>query len=436
MAQVSTAEEIYTIIEDNDIEFVRLQFSDMTGAFREMEIGSDLLEYAFRKGLPFDSRLDAGSAGMDMIIRPDPRTFSIIPWKQEKGRTARLICEIQAPDGSPYEGCPRYTLKKAVRNAFRDGLTMQVTPSVSFFLYEIKDGKVVAETPDGNGLYAFQPAGRAEDVRRDIFRTLRNMDIEIESSNRGQASGQYEFVLKTSSCLRAADNIMTLKFVAGAIARIYGMQAVFMPKPAAGQPGSGMPLAVSLFRGEDNIFFRRDGDMMLSEEALSFIAGLLGHAAAMTPVTNPVINSYKRFVPGTADPYEISWSASETDTLVRIPARRGKNTQAELRSPDAACNPYLALSLILACGCDGIAKKANPGAPAEMRKANPSGQAQAGILPPTLSDALRAFRADPCVTEALGPVIPGNLIRKAEKEIAEFNACVHQWEIDKYIRSL
>lgn len=435
MTQFSSTEEIFRAVDDMDIEFVRLQFTDINGVFRDTEIGTDALDAVFRKGLSIDNRIDDGSRmpGTDMIIKPDPRTFSIIPWKENLGVSARLICEICTPDGSPYEGCTRSALKKTVRRMFQNGYTMQVTPTIGFFLFDMKDGAPDV-APTGSGSFCgSEPAGKVEDVRRNIFRALKKFDIEAVSSRHGAAPGQYEFILKKTSALRAADNIMTFKYIVKTVARMHGLYASFMPKPLSGIPGAGMPLAVSLFKGDDNVFFGSGADMMLSPEARAFVGGLLSHARGMSLVTNPTVNSYKRLISDADAPLNISWSGDDINSYVRVPSARGKSTRIELRCPDAACNPYSALSVIAACGLDGIENGVDPGAPAAF-----SGNAGNSVsrLPTSLSEAVAAFSENAFVRDALGADISESLIRKASGEWDDYCACVHRWEIDRYIRSL
>ena len=440
MTQFSSTEEIFQAVGDMDIEFVRLQFTDMNGVFRDTEIGTDALDAVFRKGLSIDNRIDDGSRmpGTDLIIKPDPRTFSIIPWKENLGVSARLICEICTPDGSPYEGCTRSALKKTVRRMFQNGYTMQVTPTIGFFLFDMKDGAPDA-APAGSGSFCgSEPAGKAEDVRRNIFRALKKFDIDVASTRHGTAPGQYEFVLKKTSALRAADNIMTFKYIVKTVARLHGLHASFMPKPFSGIPGSGMPLAVSLFKSDDNVFFRSDADMMLSPEARAFVGGLLSHARGLSLVTNPTVNSYKRLISDADAPLNISWSGDDINSYVRVPSARGKSTRIEVRCPDPSCNPYSAISLIAACGLDGVEKGTDPGVPAAIGSGAGSVRLKNSVsrLPTSLSEAVSAFSEDAFVRDALGADISESLIRKASCEWDEYCACVHRWEIDKYLRSL
>ena len=331
----------------------------------------------------------------------------VLPWEPKGGRSARLICDVYNPNGTPFVGDPRHVLKAALERAAEMGYTFNVGPECEFFLFEVDaDGKPTSKTGDEAGYFDLGPVDHGETTRRDICLALEEMGFEIEASHHEVAAGQHEIDFKYADALTAADNIMTFRMVVKTLAQHNGLHATFMPKPIFGINGSGMHTNMSLFKDGKNVFYDPDGARGLSKEAYSFIAGLLAHVKGMTAVTNPLVNSYKRLVPGYEAPCYLAWSASNRSALIRIPAARGQSTRVELRCPDPACNPYLALALCLAAGLDGIEKNMTP--PAEITEnifaMDAAARLANGIdnLPGSLEEAVYALESDELMAATLG----------------------------------
>ncbi len=436
-----TNQHILKMVEENDVKFIRLQFTDVFGILKNVAITSRQLERALNEGCMFDgSSIDGFSRieESDMVLKPDPDTFVIFPWRPQMGKVARLICDVYTTDGQPYNGCPRNVLKKTLSKAAEMGYTMNVGPECEFFLFLTDaDGKPTTITHDNGGYFDLAPVDKGEDARRDMCLTLEEMGFEIEASHHEVAAGQHEIDFKYADALLTADNIMTFKIVVKSIAERHGLYATFMPKPIFGINGSGMHTNQSLSTKDGNAFYDKNGELELSSIAYNYIAGIMKHIQSIAAVSNPTVNSYKRLVPGYEAPCYVAWSAQNRSPLIRIPASRGAGTRVEVRSPDPAANPYLTIALLLAAGLDGISNKLTP-PPAVNRNIFKMTQAEMdeqGVtaLPGSLYDALQLFKANPLVKETLGDHIFKVYYDFKMKEWDRFRLAVHPWEIDQYI---
>lgn len=436
-----TKKDIMRLVADENVEFIRMQFTDIFGQLKNVAITASQLEKALNNQIMIDGSSIEGFTRIhesDQYLYPDPDSFTILPWATGTGRTARLICDVYNPDGSPFVGDPRGVLKRALKRAADLGYTFNVGPECEFFLFETDEhGRPTTKTGDEAGYFDLGPVDHGEFVRRDICMALESMGFEIEASHHEVAAGQHEIDFKYADALRTADNIMTFKLAVKTLAQKNGLHATFMPKPIFGINGSGMHTNMSLFQGGKNAFYDPDDPKGLSKEAYSFIAGLLAHVKGMAAVTNPLVNSYKRLVPGYEAPCYLAWSASNRSALIRIPAARGQSTRVELRSPDPACNPYLELALCLAAGLDGIEKGLTP--PPEVTEnifdMNAADRKVHGIdsLPDSLEEAIHALEADPLVLDTLGEHVAANYIEGKRKEWEEYRTRVSSWEREKYI---
>lgn len=426
---------------EKGVKFIRLQFTDIVGVMKNVAITIEQLEKALDGELMFDGSSIYGFTRIeesDMYLRPDPDTFVVFPWRPREGGVARLMCDIYNPDGTPFAGCPRLTLKRALAKASDLGYTMQVGPELEFFLFKLdENGVPTLQTHDNAGYFDLSPVDFGEQARREIVLTLEQMGFEIEASHHEVAPGQHEIDFKYSDALDTADKIMTFKFVVRTIAQRHGLHATFMPKPVFGINGSGMHTNQSLFKGDKNAFFDPEGDMQLSKEAYYYIGGLLKHARSFAAITNPIVNSYKRLVPGYEAPVYLAWSGRNRSPLIRIPAKRGSSTRVELRNPDPSCNPYLALTACLTAGLDGIKNSITP-PPACDRNIYHMTQAELdelGInsLPASLQEAYVELAKDEVIKEALGAHIYEKLMEAKMKEWDDYRTKVHQWEVDQYL---
>ena len=437
-----TKEDIIRIVKEEDIEFIRMQFTDIFGQLKNVAITASQIEKAVNNQIMLDGSSIEGFVRInesDQYLYPDLDSFVVFPWRPQHGKVARLICDIYNPDGTPFIGDPRGVLKRVLKKAADMGYdTFNVGPEAEFFLFQTdEEGKPTTKTNDEAGYFDLGPLDHGEGTRREICIALEQMGFEIEASHHEVAQGQHEIDFKYAEALKTADNIMTFKLAVKTLAQKNGLHATFMPKPIYGINGSGMHTNMSLFKNGKNVFYDPDGEKGLSKEAYSFIAGLLAHVKGMCAVTNPLVNSYKRLVPGYEAPCYLAWSASNRSALIRIPASRGQSTRVELRSPDPACNPYLELAVLLAAGLDGIEKGMVP--PAEITEnifqMDDDARAAAGIdsLPGSLEEAIKAMQADPMVLETLGGHVSENYIEGKAKEWDEYRTRVSSWEREKYI---
>ena len=437
-----TKEDIIRIVKEEDIEFIRMQFTDIFGQLKNVALTASQVEKAVNNQIMFDGSSIEGFVRIDesdQYLYPDLDSFVVFPWRPQHGKVARLICDVYNPDGTPFVGDPRSVLKKVLKKAESMGYdAFNVGPEAEFFLFQTdEEGKPTTKTNDEAGYFDLGPLDHGEGTRREICLALEQMGYEIEASHHEVAEGQHEIDFKYADALKAADNIMTFKLAVKTLAQKNGLHATFMPKPIFGVNGSGMHTNMSLFKNGKNVFYDANGEKGLSKEAYSFIAGLLAHVKGMAAVTNPLVNSYKRLVPGYEAPCYLAWSASNRSALIRIPAARGQSTRVELRSPDPACNPYLELAVCLAAGLDGIEKGMVP--PAEITENIFAMDADArkahGIesLPGSLEEAIKAMQEDQLILDTLGEHVAANYIEGKMKEWDEYRTRVSSWEREKYI---
>ena len=346
-----TRKDIIELVKDEDVEFIRLQFTDAFGMMKNLAVTVNQLEKVLNNKCMFDCVAVEGFAGIgepDMYLYPDVKTFEIFPWRPQQGKVARLICDIYRSNGEPFVCDPRYILKKVILEAEEMGYSLNVGPECEFFLFHTnEDGSPTTLTHEQGGYFDVGPLDYGENARRDMVLTLEEMGFEIESSHHEAAPAQHEIDFRYDEALATADNIMTFRLVVKTIAKRHGLHATFMPKPKTEESGSGMHINLSLSRDGKNIFQNTSDPNGLSQDAYYFIGGLMEHMKAITAITNPTVNSYKRFVPGFEAPVYIAWSAKNCSSLIRVPAARGEDTRIELRSPDPTANPYLALAVLL-----------------------------------------------------------------------------------------
>lgn len=436
-----TKEDILRIAEEENVEFIRLQFTDVFGNLKNIAITSDHLKDALNNKCMFDGSSIDGFARIeesDMCLYPDPDTLEIFPWRPQHGKVARLICDVYKTDGKPFEGDPRYVLKRSLKEAADMGYTLNVGPECEFFLFQTdENAQPTTIAYERAGYFDLGPVDFGENARRDMVLTLEEMGFDIEASHHECAPSQHEIDFKYAEGLKTADNIMTFKLAVKTIARRHGQHATFMPKPKYGTAGSGMHLNLSLSKNGKNIFQDPKDEYGLSKEAYWFIGGIMKHMKGMTAVMNPLVNSYKRLVPGYEAPVHIAWSSKNRSPLIRIPSARGEGTRIELRSPDSAANPYLAIAIALAAGLDGIKNKIEPPAAVnrnifEMTDKERK-KAKVESLPSNLLDAVEALEKDKLIQDALGPHIAPLYISAKKREWGLYSEQVTQWEIDRYL---
>ena len=437
-----TREDIIRMVDEQDVRFIRLQFTDIFGMLKNVAITPSQLEKALDNSCMFDGSSIEGFVRIeesDMVLKPDLDSFVIFPWRPQQGKVARMICDVAKPSGEPFEGDPRYILRKVIADAADMGLSFNVGPECEFFLFHHDDeGNPTTFSHDVGGYFDLEPVGQGEDVRREIVMALEDMGFEIEASHHEVAPSQHEIDFRFDEALRTADNIMTFKLTVKSIARRFGMHATFMPKPVQGINGSGMHTNMSLFKDGKNAFADPSSPDGLSDMARSFVAGIIAHIKGLCAITNPLVNSYKRLVPGYEAPCYIAWSSSNRSPLIRIPAARGNSTRVELRNPDPACNPYLELALLLAAGLDGIRRDLKPAPSTDQNIYHLTEQQRLDMgiesLPETLGEALDAMAADELIRETLGDHIMGKYIKAKRMECEQYRLSVSGWELDTYLR--
>ena len=434
-------EDILAMVEENGVKFIRLQFTDILGTLKNVAITDRQLEKALNNQCMFDGSSINGFVRVeesDMYLRPDLDTFVIFPWRPQQGKVARLICDVYMPYGTPFEGDPRYILKKAINKAEAMGYTMNVGPECEFFLFEVdNDGNPTLKTNDKGSYFDLGPIDLGENARRDMTLALEDMGFEIETSHHEVAAGQNEIDFKYADALVTADNVTTFKYVVKSIAQRHGLYATFMPKPLHGVNGSGMHVNISLIKDGKNAFYNEEDQLGLSSVAYNFIAGVLKHIKEICPITNPLVNSYKRLVPDYEAPVYIAWSAKNRSPLIRVPSARGEGTRIEFRSPDPSSNPYLVLACLLLAGLEGIKDNLEPPKCIDRNIFNLSREERKREnienLPESLHEAIAYMQKSDLVKEALGKNTFEYYIKAKEVEWDNYRTQVHQWEINSYL---
>lgn len=426
-----TVDDILEIIEEEEIEFLYLQFTDILGVMKNIAITGEEIKRALNGELTFDGSSIDGLVRVeeyDMCLKPDLSTFLIYPWRGSFGREARVICNIYNSDNTPFKGDPRHVLKNVVDEANEMGLSFEFGPECEFFLFHTdSNGKPTLNTHDDAGYFDLAPVDLGENARRDMVVTLKKMGFEVETSHHEVAPGQHEIDLKRSSALYAADKIVTFKTIVRKVAKNHGLHATFMPKPLFNEAGSGMHLNISMYKKGVDAF---KGDLKggLSKEAEYFIGGVLKHAKAICALTNPTVNSYKRLISGYEAPRNIAWSFKNRGPLIRVPSlAKNKDTKIEIRNPDPSCNPYLSFAVILKAGLQGIKNKVKPGLPIEER-----GE-EVDKLPSSLESAVGFLIGDEVIKESLGEHICKTYTEAKKIEFQDYRSRITQWEIDQYL---
>lgn len=447
MKQKWTSNTIQADAREQNVRFIRLMFSDIAGILKNVEIPISQLPKALNNEMSFDGSSIEGFSRIeesDMYLVPDVNTWIVYDWDKdhpEPARVASLICDIETPEKEPFAGDPRTNLKRVLKEMYDLGFTeFNLGPEPEFFLFKMDEiGQPTASLNDAGGYFDLAPTDLAENCRRDIVLELESLGFEIEASHHEVAKGQHEIDWKYADAVTASDNIQLFKYVVKSVARKYNLHATFMPKPVYGINGSGMHFNVSLFNENGNAFYDPDTEDGLSQTARYFIAGLLHYASGFTAITNPLVNSYKRLVPGYEAPVYIAWSESNRSPLVRIPAARGKSTRIELRSVDPSANPYLALAVILKAGLQGIKDHLEVPAPVVKNIYDMSAQQMDDEaikkLPASLREAVAILDHTPLIKEALGEHITTKFIAAKQHEYDRYASQVTQWEIDEYLSS-
>jgi len=441
MAQFSTISEILEAVEEQGIDIVKFHFSDIGGTFKEIDVPTALLETAFSKGLPFDNSVGGTfkPTGSDLMLKPDPRTFSILDLGHFGSKVGRVVCELTFLDGQAFDGCIRSALKLYVRKIYQSGYTFSISSSLSFYLVDSAFSNAVFSKSAGNFPASLGPEtlNKIESVKHNLLSAFKNADIDIVSLRQTTIDGPITIIFKEASVLRIADNMMTAKYIVGAVSRINGLHASFMPKPFTNAEGLSATFGFMLMKDEFNEFYHPNQEMMISDKARGFIGGIFKHICAICTVTNPNVNSYKRIVQKGKAPYYISWSAVDRNSLVRLPSSRGRTTKIEVQNPDSACNPYLSLLVLLAAGISGIDEGLAPTAPVNFETHDYSESEKqslsAGVLPQTLREALDAFESDALIQESIGGSISSTLSQTAAIEWNDYIGRVHLWELEKYL---
>ena len=434
-------EEIIKIVKDEDVKFIRLQFTDIFGSMKNLSITPSQLEKALDNKIMFDGSSIDGFARIeesDMFLVPDLSTFVIHPWNKEKGKVARLICDVFNSDGTPFEGDPRNVLKRAINHANELGYTFQVGPECEFYLLKNNANNLpTLDMYDKGSYFDVGPNDIGEEARKDIVLALEELGFEIEASHHECGPCQHEIDFKYTDVLKAADNIMTFKYVVKTIAEKHNLYATFMPKPVYNQAGNGMHLNMSLSKNNKNIFYDNSDTNNLSKEAYSFMAGIMKHVEGMTLFTNPLVNSYKRLVPGFEAPMYIAWSAKNRSPLIRVPTINKDSARIELRNPDPSANPYLALALCLEAGLDGLSNNLVPSEPINKNIFNMSKNElkknAIKSLPQNMYEAIKKCEADKLILDFLGKHIVERYITAKKMEWEEYSSYVSNWEIDNYL---
>src|SRR5688572_16961939 len=436
-----TRAELLRLLSEYNVRFLRLQFIDVMGVLKNVELPRSQFEKALDGDIMFDGSSIEGFVRVeesDMVLRPDYTTFVVFPWSEPENRVARLICDVHAADGRPFDGDPRRVLKRQIELARKLGYEMMAGVEAEFFLFQrAEDGSVTRTTHDAGGYFDLTPIDLGEVARRDIINVLEMMGFEVEAGHHEVAPGQHEIDFKYNDALTTADDLATFKFVVRNIALQHGLHATFMPKPIFGQNGSGMHTHQSLFQNGENAFCDAKAADQISKVMRWYVGGLLRHARSFCAVTNPLVNSYKRLVPGYEAPVNVAWSHHNRSPLVRIPARRGSGTRLELRMPDPSANPYLALAVQLAAGLDGIRSKSNPPDPVDRNiwelSVRDRRKYKIAELPRDLGEAVDLMKRSGFMKQVLGEHVYNNFVAAKEQEWQDYIAQVHDWEIDQYL---
>ncbi|KRN03868.1 type I glutamate--ammonia ligase [Holzapfeliella floricola] len=442
MSKAYTKQEIREIVEQENVKFLRLMFTDINGAIKNVEVPASQLEKVLNNEAAFDGSSIDGFVRIeesDMLLHPDLSTWLIFPWEVEHGKVARLICDVYMPDGTPFKGDPRYNLRRVLKQMQDQGYSaFNIGPEPEFFLFRLNENnKPSLDLNDQGGYFDLAPVDLGENTRRDIVLELEKMNFEIEASHHEVAPGQHEIDFKYADALEAADKIQTFKLVVKTVARKHGLHATFMPKPLQGINGSGMHINMSLFKDGDNVFFDKNTDNQLSKEAMYFLSGILNHAKALTALNNPTVNSYKRLVPGFEAPVYIAWSGTNRSPLIRVPQSRGLGTRLELRSVDPAANPYLAIAGILSAGLEGLETKELPVESVDRNIYHMTDEERRENnitdLPGTLNEAVDEFAEDAVIKEALGEHLTQSFIDSKKLEWSAYRQTVSEWEREQYM---
>ena len=437
----ASRQDILELAAAHDVRFLRLQFTDILGVNKNVEIPRSQFEKALAGDIMFDGssiEVFVRIEESDMLLAPDFETFQLFPWGEPERRVARLICDINTPEGEPFPGDPRGCLKKVIARAAAQGFTMNAGMEAEFFLFKPgPDGQPSTVTHDVGAYFDLAPMDLGEDARRAMVDVLEQMGFEVEATHHEVAHGQHEIDFRYAEALRTADNIATFRFVVKHVAQQFGLVASFMPKPIYGQNGSGMHTHQSLFRGKENAFWDPQAQWELSATALHYIGGLLRHARASCAITNPLVNSYKRLVPGFEAPVNVAWSMRNRSPMLRIPDRRGLGTRVEHRVPDPAANPYLALAVMLAAGLDGIATSADYREPVNQNIWEMSHREKRRLriddLPHDLNEACDELEKSEVITEALGPHVTEHFLAAKRQEWRDYITQVSPWELENYL---
>ncbi|QCC59201.1 type I glutamate--ammonia ligase [Natrinema thermotolerans] len=442
-----TEQAVLDEIEEQDVDFLRLQFTDILGTVKNVSVPARQAEKAFTEGIYFDGSSIEGFVRIqesDMRLKPDPETFAILPWRQkDDSAAARMICDVyDTTTGEPFEGDPRRVLKNALDRAEEMGYMVNAAPEPEFFLFEEdEDGRATTKTNDAGGYFDLAPKDLASDVRRDIIYGLEEMGFEVEASHHEVAEGQHEINFTYDDALATADNVGTFRTVVRAIAAQHDLHATFMPKPIPRINGSGMHTHLSLFTEDgENAFHDEDDEFNLSDEAHAFTAGILEHAPAITAIANPTVNSYKRLVPGYEAPVYVAWSDRNRSALIRKPAARTPAaSRVELRSPDPSCNPYLALAVMIHAGLDGIENDLDCPDPVRenIYEFDEAKREEYGIdtLPSNLGEAVDALEEDEAIYNALGDHVAPKFVEAKRQEFEDYLVDVSDWELDRYLET-
>ena len=443
MSKTITAEDIKKSVKDNDVRFLRLAFTDINGTSKAVEVPTSQLDKVLTNDIRFDGSSIDGFVRLeesDMVLYPDFSTWAVLPWGDEKGgKIGRLVCSVHKTNGEPFEGDPRNNLKRVLKEMEEMGFSdFDIGFEAEFHLFKLdEDGNWTTEVPDHASYFDMTSDDEGARCRRDIVETLENIGFEVEAAHHEVGDGQQEIDFRFDDALTTADRVQTFKMVVREVARKHGLYATFMAKPVEGQAGNGMHTNMSLFKDGKNVFYDKDGEFHLSDTALYFLNGILEHARAITAIGNPTVNSYKRLIPGFEAPVYISWASKNRSPLVRIPDAEEINTRLEMRSADPTANPYLLLAACLTAGLNGIKEAKKPMAPitSNVFEMSEEERAKRGIkpLPSTLHNAVKAFKADPLIQEALGEHLTQSFVDSKNLEWSKYTQSVSDWERDRYM---